>query len=60
MGALAKEMGLALVVKGEGYDALAELTTKLTGMGLKDLVIDTGARALKQALQDQIVIRRAP
>jgi acetyl-CoA decarbonylase/synthase complex subunit gamma len=60
MGALAKEMGLALVVKGEGYDALAELTTKLTGMGLKDLIIDTGARALKQALQDQIVIRRAP
>ena len=60
MGAVAKEMGLALVVKGEGYDALAELTTKLTGMGLKDLIIDTGARALKQALQDQIVIRRAP
>ena len=61
MGAVAKEMGLALVVKGEGgYDALAELTTKLTGMGLKDLIIDSGARALKQALQDQIVIRRAP
>jgi len=59
-GALAKEMGLALVAKAEGYDALAELTTKLTGMGLKDLVIDSGTRALKQALQDQIVIRRAP
>jgi acetyl-CoA decarbonylase/synthase complex subunit gamma len=59
-GALAKEMELPLVVKGEGdYDSLAELTTKLTGMGLKDLVIDTGARTLKQALQDQIVIRRA-
>jgi len=59
-GALAKELGLALVAKADGYDALAALTTKLTGMGLKDLVIDTGARALKQALQDQIVIRRAP
>jgi acetyl-CoA decarbonylase/synthase complex subunit gamma len=59
-GALAKEMGLALVAKAEGYDALAALTTKLTGMGLKDLVIDSGTRALKQALQDQIVIRRAP
>ena len=58
-GALAKGMGLALVAKADGYDALAELTTKLTGMGLKDLVIDTGARALKQALQDQVVIRRA-
>ena len=42
-GALAKEMGLALVAKAEGYDALAALTTKLTGMGLKDLVIDSGS-----------------
>jgi acetyl-CoA decarbonylase/synthase complex subunit gamma len=58
-GALAKEMGLPLVAKADGYDALAELTTKLTGMGLKDLIIDTGSRDLKQTLQDQIVIRRA-
>jgi acetyl-CoA decarbonylase/synthase complex subunit gamma len=58
-GALAKEMGLPLIAKADGYDALAALTTKLTGMGLKDLVIDTGSRNLKQALQDQVVIRRA-
>ncbi|MDD2900934.1 MAG: acetyl-CoA decarbonylase/synthase complex subunit gamma [Syntrophales bacterium] len=58
-GALAKELGLPLIAKAEGYDALADLTTKLTGMGLKDLVIDSGSRSLKQALQDQIVIRRA-
>jgi acetyl-CoA decarbonylase/synthase, CODH/ACS complex subunit gamma len=59
MGALAKETDLPLVVKGDGYDSLAELTTKLTGMGLKDLIIDTGSRGLKQAFQDQIVLRRA-
>jgi acetyl-CoA decarbonylase/synthase, CODH/ACS complex subunit gamma len=59
MGALAKELDLPLVVKGEGYDSLAELSTKLTGMGLKDLIIDSGSRELKQALQDQIVLRRA-
>jgi len=58
-GALAKETGLPLIAKAEGYDALAALTTKLTGMGLKDLVIDSGSRSLKQALQDQIVLRRA-
>jgi acetyl-CoA decarbonylase/synthase complex subunit gamma len=57
--ALAKETGLPLIAKAEGYDALAALTTKLTGMGVKDLVIDSGSRSLKQALQDQIVIRRA-
>jgi acetyl-CoA decarbonylase/synthase complex subunit gamma len=59
MGAVAKEMGLALVAKADGYDALADLTTKLTGMGLKDLIIDAGARTIKQALQDQIAVRRA-
>jgi acetyl-CoA decarbonylase/synthase complex subunit gamma len=58
-GALAKEMGLPLVAKADGYDALAELTTKLTGMGLKDLLLDSGARTIKQAFQDQVVIRRA-
>jgi acetyl-CoA decarbonylase/synthase complex subunit gamma len=58
-GALAKEMDLPLVAKAEGYDALADLTTKLTGMGLKDLLLDSGARTLKQAFQDQVVIRRA-
>jgi acetyl-CoA decarbonylase/synthase complex subunit gamma len=59
MGALAKDLGLPLVAKADGYDALAELTTKLTGMGLKDLVLDGGARTIKQAFQDQIVFRRA-
>lgn len=59
-GELAKELGLPLAAKAEGYEALAELTTKLTGMGLKDLVLDSGSRSIKQALQDQIIIRRAP
>jgi acetyl-CoA decarbonylase/synthase complex subunit gamma len=58
-GALAKELGLPLIARAEGYDALADLATKLTGMGLKDLVLDSGSRSLKAALQDQIVIRRA-
>jgi acetyl-CoA decarbonylase/synthase, CODH/ACS complex subunit gamma len=59
LGALAKELDLPLVAKAEGYDALAELTTKLTGMGLKDLILESGARELKQVLQDNIVFRRA-
>ncbi len=59
LGALAKEMGVPLVAKADNYDALAELSTKLIGMGLKDLILDSGARTLKQAFQDQVVIRRA-
>ncbi len=58
VGGLAKEMGLAVVAKADGYDALADLTTKLTGMGLKDIILDTGARTIKQVLQDNIAIRQ--
>jgi acetyl-CoA decarbonylase/synthase, CODH/ACS complex subunit gamma len=59
MGNLAKETGLPLVVKGAGMDELIELSDKLTGMGLKDLVLDSGAREIKQLFEDQVAIRRA-
>jgi len=59
MGALAKENDLPLAVKADSIDGLIPLTEKLTGMGLKDLVIDSGAREIKQALEDQVGIRRA-
>jgi len=58
-GALALENGLPLVLKAESIDGVTALSDKLTGMGLKDLVIDTGAREVKQALEDQIALRRA-
>ncbi len=59
MGNLAKEKGLPLAVKADDIDGLVELTDKLTGMGLKDVVLDPGSREPKQAFQDQVAIRRA-
>jgi acetyl-CoA decarbonylase/synthase complex subunit gamma len=38
---------------------LSEVSEKLIAMGLKDLVLDSGARTARQALEDQIIIRRA-
>ncbi len=58
-GALAKETGLPLAVKADSIENLARLTQKLTEMGLKDLVLDPGAREIKQAHQDQVALRRA-
>jgi acetyl-CoA decarbonylase/synthase complex subunit gamma len=58
-GAMAKEAELPLAVKADSVEALIPLTEKLTGMGLKDLVIDSGSREIKQALEDQVAIRRA-
>ena len=57
MAALAKENSCPLAVKADSVEKLSELTEKLTQAGVKELVIDSGARGLRQALQDQIIIR---
>jgi acetyl-CoA decarbonylase/synthase complex subunit gamma len=59
MAALAKENGCPLAIKAGGPEELAAMTEKLDGAGLKNIVIDSGARTIKQALEDQIVIRSA-
>lgn len=60
MGNLAKEKGLPLAIRADSVEALIALSDKLTGMGLKDLVLDSGSREVRQVFQDQVVIRRAP
>ena len=59
MGNLANEAGLPLAVKADNIDDLITLSDKLTGMGLKDLVLDSGSREAKQLFGDQVAIRRA-
>ena len=58
-GKIALDNELPLAVKSDSIDGIIALTEKLTGMGLKDLVIDSGAREVKQALEDMVAIRRA-
>jgi acetyl-CoA decarbonylase/synthase complex subunit gamma len=58
-GKMALDNGLPLAVKAESIDQLRELTEKLMGMGVKDLVLDSGSREMKQAFEDQVGIRRA-
>ncbi|MFZ0451248.1 MAG: acetyl-CoA decarbonylase/synthase complex subunit gamma [Desulfatiglandaceae bacterium] len=60
MGNLAKETGLALAVKADNVEGLIVLSDKLTGMGVKDLVFDSGSREPKQVFEDQVAMRRAP
>ncbi|MDY6880019.1 MAG: acetyl-CoA decarbonylase/synthase complex subunit gamma [Desulfatiglans sp.] len=59
MGSLAKESGAPLAIKADTIDDLIALSDKLTGMGLKDLILDSGSRELRQCFEDQVVIRRA-
>ncbi|MDY6822896.1 MAG: acetyl-CoA decarbonylase/synthase complex subunit gamma [Thermodesulfobacteriota bacterium] len=58
-GQIALDSELPLAVKADSVENLIPLTDKLTGMGLKDLVLDSGSREVKQGLEDQVAIRRA-
>lgn len=58
-GFLAKAFNCPLAVKGGGLEEVSTLTERLISMGLKDLVVDTSSRGVKDSFQDQIVIRRA-
>jgi acetyl-CoA decarbonylase/synthase complex subunit gamma len=59
LASLAKENKCPLAVKADSLEALSQLSDKLTGAGLKDLVLDSGSRTVRKALEDQIFIRRA-
>jgi len=56
---LAKGSPCPVAVKASSVEKLAELTAKLTEAGVKDIVIDSGSRTVRQAFDDQIIIRSA-
>ena len=58
-GRLAKDNELPLAVQGGSVDEVMELSDTLTGMGVKDLVLDSGSREIKQCFEDQVGMRRA-
>jgi acetyl-CoA decarbonylase/synthase, CODH/ACS complex subunit gamma len=58
-GAMAKEYGCPLAAKGEGMEDLAAVSEKLAAMGVKEVILDTGSRGIKEAFSEQIIIRRA-
>ena len=58
-GALAKENELPIGVKADSIENLIPLIDKLTEMGIKDIVIDSGSREIKASLDDQVAMRRA-
>jgi len=59
VAALAKDKSCPIAVRAKNIDELIELTSKLDQFGIKDIVIDSGARKIRQAFEDQIIIRRA-
>lgn len=59
MAKLAKDYKVPLGVVSKGLESLSALTEKIKGLGVEDLVIDSGARSAKEILEDNTYIRRA-
>jgi len=56
---LAKENSCPVAVKASGLEELSQLTGKLTEAGVKNIVLDSGSRTIRQTFEDQIIIRSA-
>jgi len=59
MASAAKSVECPLGIKAKDLNEAVALSDKLAGEGLKDLVLDTGARTVRAAFEDSIVARRS-
>jgi acetyl-CoA decarbonylase/synthase complex subunit gamma len=59
VAALAKESSCPVAVKASSPEGLVQLTNKLTEAGIKNIVLDSGSRTVRQAFEDQVIIRSA-
>jgi acetyl-CoA decarbonylase/synthase complex subunit gamma len=56
---VAVEAKVPVWVKAANIDEVADITKALAAAGVKDIIIDSGARTVKQVFSDSIAIRRA-
>ncbi len=59
MAAIAKNNKAILGVVANGLDELSTLTEKVKGLGVEDMVIDSGARKARDIIENNTLIRRA-
>lgn len=59
MAKLAKNYKVPLGITAKGLESLSVLTEKIKGLGVEDIVIDSGARSAKEIIEDNTLIRRS-
>ena len=59
LAGMAKEHSCSVAARASGLEELSQLTTKLTEAGVNDIVLDSGSRTVRQAFEDQVIIRSA-
>jgi acetyl-CoA decarbonylase/synthase complex subunit gamma len=59
MAAIAKANSCPIVACADGLEALSALTEKIKGLGVEDIVLDSGAKKAKEIIEHNTQIRRA-
>ncbi len=59
MANIAKKHGIPVCASAQGLDALSALTEKLQGLGVNDIVLDSGAKSAKEIIEHNTQIRRS-
>ena len=59
MANIAKANGCPLVACADGLEALSALSEKIKGLGVEDIVLDSGAKTAKEIVEHNTQIRRA-
>jgi acetyl-CoA decarbonylase/synthase complex subunit gamma len=59
MANIAKANSCPLVACADGLEALSALTEKIKGLGVEDMVLDSGAKSAKEIIEHNTQIRRA-
>ncbi len=56
---LAKTNSCPVGIKASSLEEAADMTTKLNKAGINDIIIDSGSRTVRKALDDQLIVRSA-
>ena len=59
MANIAKANGCPIVASADSLEALSELTEKIKGLGVEDIVLDSGAKTAKEMIEHNTQIRRS-
>ncbi len=59
MANIAKASGVPICASAQGPEALSALTEKIKGLGVEDIVLDSGAKTAKEIIEHNTQIRRS-
>jgi len=56
---LAQDLKVPLIIKGDTISDVAKKSEEAIKKGLKEIILDTGARSVREVFEDQVIVRKA-